>query len=163
MPKCETEGFYDAKIEKASFNLEFRTFECTARNTESGECPGEHVYPSLYLENRGGGQNTESFDKLQALFGWNGEDGDDLIQRAIGKTVRVGVSAKKGDKKGYYYNFCKPSEKKEKAPPPAAKDVNSWLTNLRCGISNTAPVAAGGGGSADLSIAEENIPFSPCK
>ena len=147
MPKQEEAGFYDATVKTAGFNLEFKTFECMAEDDK-----GLHYYPSVYLENKAGGPNSDAFEKLESIFGWTNGDGEDLIARAVGKKIRIGVQDKTGDKKGCYYNFCKPSKPKKDAPP--AKDVNSWLSGLR-GVA--------GGGSADLSISESSVPFAPCK
>ena len=142
MPKSKEAEYRDATIQDAYFKLEIGLFECKVEDENK-----EHSWPSLFLQNKGGGKNQKAFDELKAIFGWDGMDGDELLRLAKEKG-KIRVSAKlKDDGVNAWYNFVKPKEGKEKKPAPASADVNSWLASLN------------GGSPADLSIPDSSVPF----
>ena len=125
-------------------------FSCKVETKEHGE-----VWPSVFLLEEDGTVNLKSEEYLSKIFGWDGQDPNDLKTLAMGKEVDV-YSKTKGQYTNWY--FSNGAGAKSVEPGTA---LEKWR-NAKCGISNPAPVAAGGGGWADLSIEPEQIPFAPC-
>lgn len=130
----------------ASYLDDKMIFKCKVL-TDHGE-----KYPSMFLLNEDGGVNTKSEEYAKKTFGWDGERTSELKTLAIGKEVILFEKLKNG------YTNCYFSDGERKSKDISATDADAKWRNAKCGISNPAPAPAAGG-SEDLSIKEENIPF----
>lgn len=120
-------------------------FKCKVETKEHGE-----VWPSIFLLEEDGTVNLKSEELMAKIFGWDGQDPNDLKTLAMGKDVDLYSKTK-----GQYTNWYFSNGAGSKSVEPATA-LEKWK-NARCGITNPAPKSPEGG--ANLEIKEENIPF----
>jgi hypothetical protein len=149
MAKLEQAGFYDATIKSARVEGETCQLKTTAEAQE-GTC-----YPTGWLLNKDGTENTELVDYLAELTGWDKESTDDLCKLLVGKSVRVNVKCKTSNGKEYWNAFfVTKSGKKEANPEDGFAAQAAWLA-----ARGKALPAKPATKEPDLSIPEGNIPF----
>lgn len=138
--RIKDQGDYEGVVE-AAFYDEKLTFKCKV-NTPNG-----YGYPSGFLLNKDGGQNTESVEFFKKAFGWDGEQLDGLVAAAKGKKVKF-YAKHKGDYLNFYFPMFKPVD----------KDAARLKWGNVVGVAQK-PADSDFGPGENLEIEEENIPF----